>query len=210
MQRPQRVKAPDCIETDLSGRIERIILTGFMGAGKSTVGRTLAEALRWQFLDTDDLVREAHHASPAEIFARHGEPFFRQAELVALTGALQQSACVVGLGGGLLETESALPQILETPATLLVFLEAPPPTLFARCCVPAAGMARPLLGQLSEFAERYAQRLPRYRNAHLTVATNRLTPHDVARRIQKEIEHRILDAAAKDASRRTNGPDAQG
>ncbi len=190
--------------------IERIVLTGFMGAGKSTVGRLLAGALAWRFLDTDDLVRDSWHASPAEVFAQHGEPFFRQAELAALREALRHSACVVGLGGGGLETEPALAHILNTPATLLVFLEAPPATLFARCCAPAGAPVRPLLGQLSEFAQRYAQRLPRYQNAHLIVATKRLTPQAVARRIQKEIEHRILDVSGKDASRRTAGPSAQG
>jgi shikimate kinase len=144
--------------------------------------------LEWRFLDTDELVREAHQASPAEIFAEQGEPFFRRAELEALTEALQQSACVVGLGGGGLETESALAQILNTPATLLVFLEAPTETLFARCCAAAEGPVRPLLGDPHEFALRYAQRLPRYQKAHLTVATDTLTPHAVVRRIQIEIE----------------------
>lgn len=173
--------------------IQRVVLTGFMGAGKSTVGRALAAVLEWRFLDTDELVREAYQASPAEIFAQHGEPFFRQAELEALTDTLKQSACVVGLGGGVLETESALAQILDTPATLLVFLEAPTGTLFARCCAAAEGPVRPLLGDPQEFAERYAQRLPRYKRAHVTVATDTLTPHAVVRRIQKEIEHRRLE-----------------
>lgn len=171
--------------------IERIVLTGFMGAGKSTVGRALAAVLEWRFLDTDELVHEIHQASPAEIFAEQGEPFFRQAELEALKLALQQSACIVGLGGGGLETESALTQILSTPATLLVFLEAPTETLFARCCAAAEGPARPLLGESHEFARRYAQRLPRYQKAHLTVATDTLTPQAVVRRIQKEIEKEI-------------------
>jgi shikimate kinase len=177
--------------------IERVVLTGFMGAGKSTVGRALAAVLEWRFLDTDELVREACQASPAEIFAEQGEPFFRRAELEALTLALKQPACVVGLGGGGLETESALAQILETPATLLVFLEAPTGTLFARCCAAAEDPVRPLLGDPNEFARRYAQRLPRYQRAHVTVATDRLTPHAVVRRIQreiqKEIEHRRLE-----------------
>jgi shikimate kinase len=177
--------------------IERVVLTGFMGAGKSTVGRALAAVLEWRFLDTDELVREACQASPAEIFAQQGEPLFRQAELEALTLALKQPACVVGLGGGGLETESALAQILATPATLLVFLEAPTGTLFARCCAAAEGPVRPLLGDPNEFAQRYAQRLPRYQRAHVTVATDTLTPHAVVRRIQKEIqkeiEHRRLE-----------------
>jgi shikimate kinase len=177
--------------------IERVVLTGFMGAGKSTVGRALAAVLEWRFLDTDELVREACQASPAEIFAEQGEPFFRRAELEALTLALKQPACVVGLGGGGLETESALAQILATPATLLVFLEAPTGTLFARCCAAAEGPVRPLLGDPNEFAQRYAQRLPRYQRAHVTVATDTLTPHAVVRRIQKEIqkeiEHRRLE-----------------
>ena len=163
--------------------VERIVLTGFMGAGKTTVGRRLATTLGWEFLDTDDLVRTTHHASPAEIFATRGEAFFRRAEIEALATALERSACVIGLGGGLLETPDALTSILGSRGTLLVFLEAPLETLLARCQADTMGPARPVLEQRSGLAERYARRLPSYQRAHLTVATEGLTAESVVLRI---------------------------
>jgi shikimate kinase len=169
--------------------IERIVLTGFMGAGKTTVGRLLATTLGWEFLDTDDLVRATHHASAAQIFASQGEAFFRQAEMQALAVALERSASVIGLGGGLLDTPDALASILGSPRTLLIFLEAPFEILLARCHADTIGPARPLLYSNSEehrsgLAERYARRLPRYQSAHLTLATEGLTPEAVVLRIQ--------------------------
>jgi shikimate kinase len=174
--------------------VERIVLTGFMGAGKTTVGRLLASKLGWEFLDTDDLVRTSHHASPAQIFATRGEAFFRQAELQALATALERSASVIGLGGGLLETADALASILGSPGTLLVFLEAPFETLLARCQADTIAPARPLLElnseeQRSGLAERYARRLPRYQSAHLTIATEGLTPESVVLRIQATVSN---------------------
>jgi shikimate kinase len=175
--------------------IERIVLTGFMGAGKTTVGRLLASVLGWEFVDTDDLVRITHHASAAQIFATHGEAFFRGAEMHALATALARSSSVIGLGGGLLDTPEALASILGSPRTLLVFLEAPFEILLARCQADTMGPARPLLHlnseeQRSGLAERYARRLPRYQTAHLIVATEGLTPESVVLRIQAAVATR--------------------
>src|SRR5258708_2613328 len=66
----------------------RIVLTGFMGAGKSTVGRILAARLRWPFLDIDSLITAEHGRTVAQIFADHGEEHFRRLEAEAIARVL--------------------------------------------------------------------------------------------------------------------------
>lgn len=81
--------------------MQGIILFGYRGSGKSTLGRALAEARAWTLRDTDDMVRQRFGgAAIADIWAQHGEPAFRQAESEAVEQALQQGPAVVALGGG--------------------------------------------------------------------------------------------------------------
>ena len=71
-----------------------IFLTGFMGAGKSTVGRELAVQLGCPFVDLDGLIEEASGQTIPELFSMHGESFFRQLETKTLTGLPADQACV--------------------------------------------------------------------------------------------------------------------
>jgi shikimate kinase len=125
----------------------RIVLTGFMGAGKSTVGRILAARLRWPFLDIDSLITTEHGRTVAQIFADHGEEHFRRLEAEAtarvLDPAHEYNQAVIALGGGAIETE-AIRELLfssdpsrpaSVPATVTIFLSAPLPDLLARCHV---------------------------------------------------------------------------
>src|SRR5437899_3134876 len=80
--------------------LERLVLTGFMGAGKSTVGRLLAARLGWNFLDLDAHLEERAGATIPEIFALHGEARFRRLESSALASALNRRNTVIALGGG--------------------------------------------------------------------------------------------------------------
>ena len=81
-----------------------IFITGFMGSGKTTVGRLLAERIGWQFSDLDQDIETAEQCSIAEIFARHGEPGFRKIEAEALSWRIKRvragAASVIALGGG--------------------------------------------------------------------------------------------------------------
>src|ERR1700758_2546976 len=90
--------------TGRSGRATCVVLIGFMGAEKTTVGRALAERLRWKFLDLDDLIEQREQKSVAEIFASSGEAAFRRMESAALSSLLQDRAndsdLVLALGGG--------------------------------------------------------------------------------------------------------------
>ncbi len=147
-----------------------VVLTGFMGTGKTSVGERLAARLGARFVDTDALVEQAEGRSVAAIFAADGEAAFRAAERRAIAAALAEPHAVVATGGGAVTD----PQTLATlrAAAPLVCLTAPPEVILAR--VQAAGPTRPLL-QDPEPAARIrallAERAAAYGAADLTVDT---------------------------------------
>jgi shikimate kinase len=163
----------------------RLILTGFMGAGKSTVGAILASDLGWQFLDLDDVIEASSGLTVPEIFRDHGEANFRERERQALLKLNDQDKLVLALGGGAIESGPTRELLFETPGNCLVFLEAPLPELLARCRVE--GKVRPLLAEPEALEERLDRRLPHYRNAHITVITTGLAPQQVADRVRAHL-----------------------
>jgi shikimate kinase len=151
--------------------ISRIVLTGFMGAGKSSVGRLLANRLGWSFLDLDQHIEDRVSLSVPEIFAMHGEAHFRQLESVALATALGRTRTVIALGGGTPETLTNRLLLEQTPGTVTVFLDAPFPALFDRCVLQ--GVSRPVLTDPVAAEARFLQRRPLYRRlARHTVDTS--------------------------------------
>lgn len=80
--------------------MHNIVLIGFMGTGKSTVGRRLAQALAWDFVDTDSEIGEVTNLSVPEIFRRHGETRFRSEESIVVARLSQLDRIVIATGGG--------------------------------------------------------------------------------------------------------------
>lgn len=163
--------------------VRRIVLTGFMGAGKSTVGSLLALRLGWRFLDSDCVVEARAGMTVAEIFARAGEPAFREMEAAAIRESAPGEATVLALGGGALETAATREFLASLPDCALIFLDAPLETLVERCGGDAEGPVRPILADRVRLAERYTTRLTWYRQAHLTIATAGISPEQVVERI---------------------------
>jgi len=153
----------------------RLVLTGFMGAGKSTIGRILAARLNWNFLDLDAHLEARTGATIPELFARHGEAHFRRLESAALASALGRSSTILALGGGTPEELTNRLLLEQTPGTFTIFLDAPFPTLFDRCMLQ--DIARPVLEDPAAAQIRFAHRHPLYRRlAALTIDTADLTP----------------------------------
>lgn len=179
------VRNPDASDSALSQSDEfipkRIVLTGFMGAGKSTVGRLLAERLRWDFVDADDAIQEAGGGSIAEIFARHGEPWFRELEHKTILRLAAGDCLVLALGGGAIEDVRTRDLLRTGSGTCLVHLEASLETGLRRC--EGTEATRPVLANAvadrSAIQARYARRLPLYREAHHTVPVDSLAPEAV-------------------------------
>jgi shikimate kinase len=152
----------------------RIVLTGFMGSGKSTVGPLLARRLGWSFVDADDAIEAEAGVTIAEIFARHGEAAFREREHQVIAALAAQEALVLALGGGAIENEATRTLLLATPGTLLLHLEVELATTLARC--RGTEQSRPILADQANLASRYQRRLPLYRMAHLSIPVDALTP----------------------------------
>jgi shikimate kinase len=156
----------------------RIVLTGFMGSGKSTVGPLVARRLGWTFRDVDEVIEAEAGATIAEIFKREGEAAFREREHAAIARLASCDALVLALGGGAIEREATRTLLLNDPATLLVHLEVQLATTLARCS--GTEQARPVLADQANLAARYERRLPLYRSAHVSIAVDALTPEQVA------------------------------
>jgi shikimate kinase len=154
-----------------------VALVGFMGAGKTTVGRELALRLGWQFADIDELVQEREQRTVEQIFREDGEPGFRRLECKMVQEAikaLETSPMVLALGGGIQECLRAA----EVPA---VFLDAPIAELFQRCEQP--GVNRPLRRSMEEFQQLYERRRPEYLKATTRIETTGKTIATVAQEI---------------------------
>ena len=161
----------------------RIVLTGFMGSGKTTVGPLVAARLGWRFIDADDVIEADAGIPIAEIFARHGEAAFREQERATIARLAATDNLVLALGGGAIETEATQNLLLSTPGTLLIHLEIELATTIARC--GGTEHTRPILAEQANLAHRYHRRLPLYRKAHISIAVDALTPHQVADAILK-------------------------
>jgi shikimate kinase len=161
-----------------SAPVRRIVLTGFMGSGKSTVGPLVAQRLGWSFLDVDDVIETEAGCTIAELFARHGEAAFRDREHATVARLADGEALVLALGGGAIEREATRELLRNGPGTLLVHLEVELATTLARC--RGTEQTRPILADQANLASRYERRLPLYRTAHISIGVDALTPAEAA------------------------------
>jgi len=166
----------------LPAHLRRLVLTGFMGAGKTTVGRLLAARLNWDFLDLDAYIESRTGLAIPSIFSTHGEARFRQLESTALASALGRNRLVLALGGGAPEVLTNRLLLEQTPATSTTFLDAPFPTLFDRCMMQALNPGatdRPIMADPAAAEASFLARHPIYRRlARLTLDTASLTPEE--------------------------------
>ena len=168
-----------------------VFLVGFMGAGKSSVGRALGERLNWIFEDLDDRIERREGRSVPEIFRASGEAGFRRAEHDALRDLLPElrsGGRIIALGGGaFVEKNNAA--LLKRAGVPTIFLDATVEELWRRCCTQAqeAGVERPLLGSPEQFRKLYQNRRRRYGRAWLTISTSRRTVHEIAAEIAQTL-----------------------
>jgi len=166
----------------------RIYLTGFMGSGKSTVGRLLAERLGMPFIDLDAEIEQRAGITVREIFERHGEPVFRRLEQEALRATEEMPDAVVATGGGTMVFEGNLRWIQANG--LSVWLNPPFATIASR--VGGLGKRdRPLFRDEMQALALYRERLPAYQRADLTVdVAPGEGPQEIAARIALRIGER--------------------
>lgn len=160
-----------------------LYLVGFMGAGKTEVGRRLAELLGRPFIDLDLVIEKQEGASVAEIFRRRGEAYFRSLERVALQRVSEAQNTVAAVGGGVFCSAENQETIAHTGTS--IWLDAPIELLFARCSADPA--MRPLFAGIEEMGRLLESRRPSYAKAQLHIQVGNLSVDDLARRILNEI-----------------------
>ncbi len=158
-----------------------VVLIGFMGAGKSSVGRVVAGLLGADFVDLDARIESAAGRSVGEIFASEGEGVFREMEKEAIRDAVAVPGRVVAAGGGAF-LDPGNRALLKAYAPV-VFLDVSPETVLARLSRDAS---RPLLrggDREAKVRDLMARRRPSYAEADFSVGTDGLTVAQVARRV---------------------------
>jgi shikimate kinase len=171
----QAVATPDAAALIAALGARSIVLVGMMGSGKSSIGRRLATRLAIPFVDADSEIEEAAGMSIAEIFERHGEPYFRAGEARVIARLLDQGPQVLATGGGAFMNRDTRAAIRAKGVS--VWLKAELEVLLKR--IKRRG-DRPLLktdDPAATLTALIAQRYPVYAEADLTVLS-RDVPHD--------------------------------
>lgn len=162
---------------------DKIYLVGFMAAGKTTLAQALGERLGWQVEDIDQLVEARERATVAEIFARRGEPYFRQAEREILRVLLSIRHAVVATGGGTFvdpENRAAI-----NVDGLSIWLDVPFEWILSR--LPADGR-RPLAADRAQMERLFNVRRAAYQEAHLRLDAGRAPVGELVERVVEWLE----------------------
>lgn len=148
------------------------MLVGFMGTGKSTIARKLAEKIGWTLVDTDQWIEAAEGMSIAQMFKEKGERYFREAEVAAISDILQGSHQVIASGGGAVLSAKNREAMLEH--ALVIALKADERTIVQRV---SRDQNRPLLkGNVRQnVAKLLEERKHAYDFAHVQIDTSRST-----------------------------------
>jgi len=166
---------------------KNIILTGFMGVGKTSVGTQLAKDLGYAFVDTDKLIEADQNLTITAIFAKYGEPYFREVEAKIIQQVMAGENQVVSTGGGAVIWDMNRDAFKK--AGLVVCLTAPPDTIFDRI---KHETHRPLLQTAdprAKIKELLDSREKFYSQADLCIDTSQKTVIDVIKEIKERIKH---------------------
>lgn len=151
-----------------------IIITGFMGTGKSTVGPLLADALGWQFVDMDALIEQREGRTIREIFGAEGEPYFRRLETELCRELNGWRERVIATGGGTLVSPQNL--AIVAPQNVIICLDCEPDVLWQRL---STATDRPMLDAADARGRLFsllAERAPAYARIPHHIDVTRLSP----------------------------------
>ncbi|MDD4909768.1 MAG: shikimate kinase [Candidatus Omnitrophica bacterium] len=165
---------------------DNIYLVGFMGTGKSAVGRELAKRLKRHFIDLDGIIEKREKRQISEIFSREGEPHFRQLEKEALQQAARQDGVVVACGGGIVMDDGNIRTMKDSGK--IICLSASVEVILER----TAGYAhRPLLNVPDpnvRIKELLKLRAPFYARADHSIDTSGLSVKEVVEKIEEYLK----------------------
>lgn len=158
-----------------------IVLAGFMGTGKTVVGRFLAAGLNMRFIDIDECIVRSEHRSISKIFKQEGEPYFRKIEKKTVNKISRLNNSVISTGGGVMLDEDNVSALRRNG--VIISLEASPWELLKRVKVTKS---RPLLSGKSlkkTISTILRNRAPYYKKADIAIKTNGLSVDEVVRKV---------------------------
>lgn len=162
--------------------MNRIYLIGYMGTGKTTLGKALSEKLGYRFIDLDHYIQELYGKTVAELFSEYGEAGFREIENKTLREVAAFDDAVISTGGGTPCFFDNMDVMNNSGTT--VYLKASPEALFNRLSIPEHKEKRPLIKNMDEkdllqfIAENLAKREAFYEQAHIVFETENLISRD--------------------------------
>lgn len=162
-----------------------IFLVGFMGAGKTSIGRTLAAYLQYNFIDLDDLIVKESKLTINEIFTQYGEPYFRKLETNILNNIANYQNTVVSLGGGAYITEENRHIIKKYGIS--IWLQCDLPTILFRL---TNNTTRPLHRSKEQMETLLSSRLPFYQQTDFHIDVTNLTIENAVTAIQQLINNK--------------------
>lgn len=176
---------------------KNLVLVGLMGAGKSVIGRMLAESAGLPFVDTDDEIVAAAQMPITDIFAQYGEPEFRSLEARVVRRVLQEGPHIVSTGGGAFINDNIRENILQT--SLSLWLKADFDVLWQRV---SRRTTRPLLQQPNPkkvLRDLMDERYPVYQKADLAVQSRNVPKQQVVFEVADAIANarKIIDTKVK-------------
>jgi len=161
--------------------MKNIVLTGFMGTGKTEVGKEIARLLGYNFIDADDEIVKAEGMPITEIFAKKGEPYFRDLETKTIKELSKRTNSVISTGGGAVLREENLSALREKG--IIVLLTARAETIYQRT---KGDSTRPLLqvdAPLKKINELLSARMPYYLKADIVIDTEGKSPLEIAEEV---------------------------
>lgn len=169
--------------------MKNIVLTGFMGTGKTEVGKILAQRLGLTFFDADSIIEQEQNMTITEIFRQFGEPYFRDIEADVIKRLSEKDRVVIATGGGAVLREENMKNLRKKG--IIVCLMASPETILRRTINDSS---RPLLqveDPLRKIKELIEFRRPYYENSDIMVDTEGKNPAQVVEEIMERIRERI-------------------
>ncbi len=166
--------------------MKNIVLTGFMGTGKTEVGRILAGRLGYSYLDADTIIEQEQNMTITEIFQRYGEPYFRDVEADVIKRLSNYDRVVISTGGGAVLRNENMDNLRKKG--IIVCLTASPETILKRT---SKDSSRPLLqveDPLKRIKELLEFRRPYYERSDIMIDTEGKTPLEVAEEIIERIK----------------------
>ena len=160
-------------------KTDKLYLVGFMGAGKTSVARALGRRIGWRVEDIDHRIEARERRRVADIFAREGEPYFRNVERMILQELLPERHMIVSTGGGTFVDPENRTTMLADGA--VAWLDAPLERVIER--VPADGR-RPLAADRVQMEQLYTLRQASYCQAHVRIDASRPVPEIVERLLE--------------------------